>query len=240
MGKMMSLLEKYKIIEREEFPENDMATTEPAIAEESTAKEELTSEVAYNTYETLASEATSTQPAIPIEEGEEETMHSDYNEQNAQATMQPEDHSATEQTELYHHKQSIDTIYHYAGLDGKATTETAFYLENLINALPAELPEYVKKTTVDNIIAASNIDINKLLSDGMERFTQLDQFQQAFSATNFNEIAALKDEIDRLTAMINSYHQTIKQKEMLIQEEAELVETEKARINHILTFFKAE
>ena len=40
-------------------------------------------------------------------------------------------------------------------------------------------------------------------------------------------IATLKDEIDRLTAMINSYHQTIKQKEVLIQEEAELVETEK-------------
>ena len=57
-------------------------------------------------------------------------------------------------------------------------------------AIPNE--EGDEKATVDNIIAASNIDINKLLADGMERFTQLDQFQQAFSETNFNEIATLK------------------------------------------------
>ena len=74
----------------------------------------------------------------------------------------------------------------------------------------------------------------------MERFRQLEQFQQSFSSTNYDEIASLKEEIERLNAIISGYQQTIKQKETLVQTENESIETEKARINHILTFFKAD
>ena len=233
MGKMMSLLEKYKIIERE-------ATDDDKMLSSSAPETELPSIEESTSVEAVPSIDADEQIVIPVEEGEQKQMISDSNEHNLDESTQDNEISSEDLSEIYHQKQPINNIYHYAGLDNKAVTATVFYLENLIHALPAELPEYVKKTTIDNIISASNIDINTLLNDGLERFRQLEQFQQSFSSTNYDEIASLKEEIERLNAIISGYQQTIKQKETLVQTENESIETEKARINHILTFFKAD
>lgn len=224
MGKMMSFLEKYKFVEKD-IPEADTDQAVPV--------QEATLEIESATEDLSALTTTSNDKG-------EDTMPTDYNKNDSCLAQEKTPVHTQPTIDIYHSKQQIDAIYQYVGLDGKGVTDTAFFLENLINALPNELPEYVKKTTVNNIISASNIDINKLITDGKDRFRQLENFQESFSNTNYAEIAALKQEIDRLTTAITNYHQEIKQKELLIQEETELIEAEKNRLNHILTFFEGE
>ena len=230
---MMSLLEKYKIIEHEDTSDDKI----PSSSEPETGQPSI-EEAA--TIEEIPSTEGDKQIVIPIEEGEQKQMISDSNEHNLDESTQDAQILSADLSEIYHEQQPISNIYHYANLDNKAATATIFYLENLINALPAELPEYVKKTTVHNIIAASSIEIHTLLDDGSKRFQQLEQFQQSFSSTNYSEISSLKEEIERLNTIIAGYQQTIKEKEQLVQKENEAIETEKARINHILTFFKVD
>ena len=156
MGKMMSLLEKYKIIERE-------ATDDDKMLSSSAPETELPSIEESTSVEAVPSIDADEQIVIPVEEGEQKQMISDSNEHNLDESTQDNEISSEDLSEIYHQKQPINNIYHYAGLDNKAVTATVFYLENLIHALPAELPEYVKKTTIDNIISASNISIHFLM-----------------------------------------------------------------------------
>ena len=138
----------------------------------------------------------------------------------------------------YDRHLSIKEIYTQYDLDAVAVTDSVYLLENLINALPAELPDFVKKTTVNNIIKASAMNIDKLLDDGHTRSTRLKGFIDEYTTANLNDIENLKQEIDRLNAIIAEYHQQVRLKEKLIQEETTLVETEETRIHNILNFFK--
>lgn len=82
------------------------------------------------------------------------------------------------------------------------------------------------------------MNIDKLLDDGHTRSTKLKGFIDEYTTANLNDIEKLKQEIDRLNAIIAEYHQQVRLKEKLIQEETTLVETEETRIHNILNFFK--
>lgn len=133
---------------------------------------------------------------------------------------------------------TLEEIYSIYNLNGLAITDTVFVLENLINALPTELPEYVKKTTVNNILVASAMNLEKLLEDGNKRATYLSNFANDYDAQSSQDINTLKQEIAKLTAIISDYHQQIKYKETLLQEQTSLIQAEEARLNNILGFFK--
>lgn len=228
MGKMMSLLEKYKLVEKDAT--TDHLETYP-----------VQSEVNESTLQNF--------PDIPdhtqLEEHLiQETDVPDTNENALPSStsisndMFTSEKTTLESQNLYHELKNLDEIYHSYQLDGMPITQTAYHLENLIQALPNELPDYVKKTTVNNIITASAIDMQTLLNDGMTRYNTLEAFLEAFTAVNMEEISTLKQEIEKLSAIITGYHQEIKLKETLIQEEAKTIEAEKARLSSILTFFK--
>lgn len=228
MGKMMSLLEKYKLVEKDDTTEH---------------------------LETYPVQSEVNEPSLQDFSGVPE--HTQLEEHTAQETDTPDtnknalpsstpmsndvllaENPTSESQKLYNELKNVDEIYHSYHLDGMPVTQTAYHLENLIQALPNELPEYVKKTTVNNIITASAIDMQTLLNDGMTRYNTLNTFLEAFTAVNMEEISNLKQEIEKLSAIIAGYHQEIKLKETLIQEEAKIVEAEEARLNSILTFFK--
>ncbi len=137
----------------------------------------------------------------------------------------------------YDKTMSLEEIYAMYGLNTHTTTETVFVLENLINALPADLPEYVKKTTLNNILIASSMNLEKLLADGNKRSTQLNTFADDYSNQTENDITSLKQEIDKLSAIINDYHQKIKQQELLTKEQLSLIKLEDERLQNILGFF---
>lgn len=134
---------------------------------------------------------------------------------------------------------TLEEIYEIHNLSNLPVTETVFILENFINALPAELPEFVKKTTVDNILNASSMDLQKLLEDGTTRITHLDHFIVDQSDEISQDITTLKQTINKLSAIINQYQQQIKTKEVLLQEQSATIHNEIQRVNNIIKFFSA-
>lgn len=212
MGKMMSILEKYKFVEKE----TSIASEEVSSSATSEEAIQVTPEI-------------ETKETIKIQEIIEEppTMSNPISAEDIKNAV------------TYDRHLSINEIYTTYNLDTIAVTDSVYLLENLINALPAELPDFVKKTTVNNIIQASAMDIDKLLNDGHTRSAKLKGFIEEYTTSNLSDIEKLKQEIDRLTAMISQYHQQVRLKEKLIQEESTLVETEETRINSILNFFKS-
>lgn len=228
MGKMMSLLEKYKLVEKDDTTEN--FETYPAQSEITESNlQEFSNTPDYNQLEEYALQETT------ILDANKNVLPSSTPVSN---DMPSSEEPPSEGQKIYHKLQNVDEIYHSYHLDGIPITQTAYHLENLIHALPNELPEYVKKETVNNIITASAIDMQILLNDGITRYNTLNAFLEVFTSTNMKEIATLKQEIEKLSAIIAEYHQEIKLKETLIQEEANIIETEEARLNSILTFFK--
>lgn len=202
MGKILSVLEKYKLIEKEteEMPSYDSA-----------------SENASST----SSLSTKGQEAVlsPVKE--------EYEENNSP-------YAST----TYNKNMSLEDIYALYGLNNCAVTDTVFVLENLMNALPAELPEYVKKTTLNNILVASSMNLEKLLADGTNRHNYLNQFANDYTVQNLSDISSLKQEIDKLSAIISDYHQQIKQKESMLQNQLSSIKLEEERLKNVLTFFE--
>lgn len=212
MGKMMSILEKYKFVEKETSLIND------EISSSSTSEEAL--EIISETEDTAT---------IKIQELTEEppTMSNPIFTEDLQTAT------------TYDHRLSIEEIYGTYHLDTTAITDSVYLLENLIHALPEELPDFVKKTTVNNIVQASAMDIDKLLKDGYTRAAKLKEFIEGYTTAHLNDIEELKQEIDHLNTMIAQCHQQVRAKEKLIQEENTLVEKEETRIHTILNFFKS-
>ena len=224
MGKMMSILEKYKLVEKDDESSTHVESSTPATQDtippvapkkEVIEKEAIKKEIVEDSPKNITEAPKQEPPSIP--------KHTSSTENS---------------TPSYDVSISIDEIYAKFGLGDVGPTESVFLLENLIQALPAELPEFVKKTTIDNIAKASAMDVDKLLKDGESRSANLKNFINDFTTSNQQNIASLKAEIDKLNALIADYHQRIKYKEMLIHEETTLVENEMGRIHNILEFFK--
>lgn len=228
MGKMMSLLEKYKLVEKDDTTEN--LDTQVSQSE----MDEVNSHNILEAEDNVQVNGTQLQETDALVTDESSLTSSTH----ISIETTPSEETPSQTSEFYHELQNIDDIYRSYDLNDIPITQTAYHLENLIHALPNELPEYVKKTTVSNIITASAIDMQTLLNDGMTRYNSLNAFLETFTAVNMEEIATLKQEIEKLSAIIAGYHQEIKLKETLIQKEATIIETEEARLNSILTFFK--
>ena len=251
MGKMTSLLEKYKLIEKEEDPSSltDLSHTNEA------SQNETPQEVPKMDLDTASSsyEPESKQPeqSITSTDSEEPTSESSLNYTSSETSLNHTDSKSSsnqiaseaiskeESTPTVNYNQllTIDEVYNYLELNQLAATDTVFLLENLIKALPEELPEFVKKTTVHNIIQASAMNLPKLLEDGHIRSQSLKEFSTNYVQAHSEDITTLKTEIARLSAIIADYHQQIKNKETLIAEETSLIQTEQYRIQSILEFF---
>ena len=214
MGKILSVLEKYKFIEKEE---------------EKMSLPEDQSEIALNT----ASKNQTSQPTIS-------SAQSDAAQSIQHSVTNKQPHNTSNDTcpsINYNAAMSLEEIYAVYHLNNAAVTETVFVLENLINALPEDLPEYVKKTTLNNILVASSMNLDKLLADGTDRYDKLNKFSNDYALQTESDIAALKQEINKLTALITDYRQQIKNKELVTKEQLSLIKTEEDRLQNILDFF---
>ncbi len=215
MGKILSVLEKYKLIEKED---DKMSSSDSPVKNNSDAKE-------FN-------------PQQNSDSSSEDTANYENNTNSAAPAPKNDTQDASHPSARYNKNMSLEEIYTLYGLGDSPVTETVFVLENLMKALPDELPEYVKKTTLNNILIASSMNLTQLLADGNNRYNSLDAYSHDYISQNENDIAALKKEIDKLSAMINDYHQQIKNKEYMVKEQISLIKLEEERLQNILGFFE--
>ena len=212
MSKIMSILEKCNLVEKvnKEKPEHTYVNEENNIQ----VKEVVNEESNILKVETL-----------------------DYKEELKIPKPIIKANSSTMDTHIEYEKNiMIDEIYSSYGIKN-SNINTVFMLQNLINALPQNLPKDVVKQSVINIINASNIDLNELLSDGEQRLEVLVKVMNDFNNQTNKRIAEYKEEIAKLSSLINACQEQIKNKESMLEEQICLIKYEVQKIDDIIDFF---
>ncbi len=136
----------------------------------------------------------------------------------------------------YDKNMNISEIYYLYGMEN-SNVNTIFMLGNFINALPESLPYGVRRESVMNIVNAANTDVNKLLSDGEKRLNVLHQFENEFNDSTKDSIAKYSTEIVNLKKMIDNYEKQIKLKETMLEEQSNIIKYETQKISSIINFF---
>jgi len=147
-----------------------------------------------------------------------------------------EENFAAEPDIEYEKKITINDIYSLYGIECN-NINTVFMLQNLINALPQNLPKDVVRQAVINIIGASNVELNKLLSDGEQRLEVLAKVMDGYYIQTNKLIAEYNEEISKLSNLINNCKEQIKIKEGMLEDQTYLIKYESQKIEHIIDFF---
>jgi len=136
----------------------------------------------------------------------------------------------------YQNKMTLNEIYSLYKLE-YSNINTVFMLQNLINALPQDLPKEVIKQSVIKIINASNIDLNELIFDGEQRQEILFKVIDKYSNQTNKYVDEYKEEITKLSKLISNYQEQIQIKETMLEEQMHIINYEANKINGIIDFF---
>lgn len=113
-------------------------------------------------------------------------------------------------------------------------------VESFQKALPDYLPTDVKRQSVLNIIASSNVKIESLVKDGNDKLKCLNDFSQLFSDEAKELISGFEDEINKLNEKINSYKTAINNMRKLQTEQDLTLKYEIEKISNILQFINSQ
>ena len=113
-------------------------------------------------------------------------------------------------------------------------------VESFQKALPDYLPTDVKRQSILNIIASSNVQVESLLKDGNDKLGCLHEFSKAFTKESNEVITGFEKEIKKFTEAINSYKTAIDNMKKLHTEQDVTVKYEIEKINNILQFINPE
>ncbi|MFT8314260.1 MAG: hypothetical protein ABF633_08360 [Clostridium sp.] len=131
---------------------------------------------------------------------------------------------------------TINEIYLSHDIEN-SNVDTIFMLGNFINALPENLPHEVRKKSIISIINSSNMDLNKLISDGEKRLNILKQFSKENYDSTTIVIEDYKNQIAKLSKLISNYEEQIQVSENLLKEQNNIIKYETEKIDNIINFF---
>jgi len=129
----------------------------------------------------------------------------------------------------------IDEIYRNFDILTEGINSLAI-VESFQKALPDYLPTDVKRQSILNIIASSNVKVENLLKDGNDKLKCLNDFSDAFTKESDGVISDFEKEIKKLTEKINNYKTAIDNMKKLHTEQDFTVKYEIEKINNILQF----
>lgn len=139
----------------------------------------------------------------------------------------------------YDIKRPVREIYEEFGID-TSDIGTVYMVENFINALPATLPQEVRRQSLKALIQASHLDMRTLLKDGDDRLRVLADYKGAFEGAIANSIAENERYIARLNEEIEKHRAIIESKLALKEAQHFEIEFEVQRLMNIVGFVKIE
>lgn len=113
-------------------------------------------------------------------------------------------------------------------------------VESFQKALPDYLPTDVKRQSILNIIASSDVKIGNLVKDGSDKLKCLRDFSQSFSDESNDVISDFENEIKKLNEQISSFKTAIENMRKLQTEQEFILKYEMEKINSILQFISPE
>lgn len=113
-------------------------------------------------------------------------------------------------------------------------------VESFQKALPDYLPTDVKRQSILNIIASSDVKIESLLNDGEDKLRCLKDFSESFSNESNEVISGFENEIKKLNEKINNFKTAISDMKKLQTEQIFTLKYEIEKTNNILQFINPE
>lgn len=133
----------------------------------------------------------------------------------------------------------IDEIYKNYDINSNGINSLSI-VESFQKALPDYLPTDVKRQSILNIIASSNVQVDSLIKDGSDKLNCLKDFSKSFTEESREVVSNFEDEIKKLNEKINSYKTAIDNMKKLQSEQDFTVKYEIDKINNILQFINPE
>ena len=129
----------------------------------------------------------------------------------------------------------IGDIYRMYGMP-LGGVDTIFLLEEYIATLPDSLPAEMRRSIVLKIVSASGFDYDRLLNDGIDRVTKLNEYSASFAGRTDDLVAANTAEIEALTQKIEHIKEQIAERKNLHKRQFLAVESEAQRLKEVLDF----
>ncbi len=129
----------------------------------------------------------------------------------------------------------IDKLYQMFNLQ-PTNVDTIFLVEEYIKTLPESLPEDLRRSIITRIVNASGFDFDRLLSDGIERVTRLNEYAGSFSTRTNEIVGRLSEEIEALEAQIERVRESIDERVNLHKKQFLTIENEAQRLKEVLDF----
>lgn len=133
----------------------------------------------------------------------------------------------------------INDIYKNYDINTEGINSLAI-VESFQKALPDYLPMDVKRQSILNIIASSNVRIESLLNDGEDKLRCLKDFSESFSNESNEVISGFENEIKKLNEKINNFKTAISDMKKLQTEQVFTLKYEIEKTNNILQFINPE
>jgi hypothetical protein len=125
----------------------------------------------------------------------------------------------------------------YRGFGMKTTgTDTIYLVEDYIKTLPQSLPAELRRSIILKIVAASGFDFDRLLNDGIDRVTRLNDYSNTFSAFTEGFVQKQMEDIAGLERQIAELQDLINERKNLHKRQFLAIENEGQRLKEILDF----
>ena len=133
----------------------------------------------------------------------------------------------------------IEEIYNNYNVNSEGIKSLCI-VESFQKALPDYLPKDVKRESILNIIASSNVQVESLIKDGNDKLNCLKDFSQLFINESNDIILNFENEITELNGKIKQFKTAIDNMKSLQNEQDFTVKYEIDKINNILEFLNPE
>ena len=133
----------------------------------------------------------------------------------------------------------IEEIYNNYNVNSEGIKSLCI-VESFQKALPDYLPKDVKRESILNIIASSNVQVESLIKDGNDKLNCLKDFSQSFINESNDIILSFENEITELNEKIKNFRTAIDNMKSLQNEQDFTVKYEIDKINNILEFLNPE
>lgn len=129
----------------------------------------------------------------------------------------------------------VEEIYQALNLK-TGGTDTIYLVEEYMKTLPDSLPAESRRAIIMKIVGASGFDFDKLLNDGIERVTKLNEYAASFAQQTDKIVARHNSELDALEKQIQRVRELIGDRKNLHKRQFLSIENEAQRLKEVLDF----
>lgn len=129
----------------------------------------------------------------------------------------------------------IERLYNIFSMKTQGT-DTIYLIESYISTLPETLPAELRRSIILKIVAASGFDFDQLLSDGIDRVSQLNDYSSKFASRTEEIVGRRNVEIDALERQIQQIREAINERKNLHKRQFLTIESEAQRLKAVLDF----